>query len=96
MDRCALDNYLSYNVIASRQAVTPPPPPFSLSFAGGNMDVVDAEMPVAIMAENKSHAIGIGLTTMSTEDIAETNSGIGLELITALDDGLWNNPETTF
>ncbi|XP_037938604.1 malignant T-cell-amplified sequence 1 homolog [Teleopsis dalmanni] len=44
---------------------------------------------VAIMAEGKEHAIAIGVTTLSTEDIATVNKGIGVENLHYLNDGLW-------
>ena len=55
---------------------------------------VDAEMPVAIFAENKEHALAVGLTKMSTNDIREINKDIGVENVHYLNDGLWKN--TTF
>ncbi|CAK0773268.1 hypothetical protein CVIRNUC_004047 [Coccomyxa viridis] len=52
---------------------------------------VDAESPVAIFAENKDHAIAVGLTKMSTKDIREINKDIGVENVHYLNDGLWKN-----
>ena len=52
---------------------------------------VDAESPVAIFAENKEHAIAVGLTKMSTKDIREINKDIGVENVHYLNDGLWKN-----
>ena len=40
-----------------------------LTSPGGRMDDVPADTPVAIMAEGKEHAMGIGLTKMSTKDM---------------------------
>ncbi len=45
--------------------------------------------PVAIYAENKEHAMAIGITKMSTEDMRTINKGIGVELMHYLNDGLW-------
>lgn len=45
---------------------------------------------VALYAEGKASAAGIGLTKMSSEDIKSINKGIGVELITQLGDDLWN------
>jgi PUA domain protein len=42
------------------------------------------------MAEGKEHCVSIGITKMSTEDIAHVNKGIGIENIHFLCDGLWN------
>ena len=47
---------------------------------------------VAVMAEGKQHALGIGCMTMSSEDILKTNSGIGIDNLHYLNDGLWKLP----
>ena len=52
-----------------------------LTSPGGKMEDVEAGTPVAIMAEGKEHAMGIGLTTMSTSQIRSENKGIAIELI---------------
>lgn len=44
---------------------------------------------MAIYAEDKEHAMAVGLTTMSTADMREQNKGIGVELMHHLNDGLW-------
>lgn len=44
---------------------------------------------VAVMAEGKQHALAIGMTALSTADIAKINKGIGIENIHYLNDGLW-------
>ncbi|KAJ2619194.1 translation machinery-associated protein 20 [Coemansia sp. RSA 1290] len=44
---------------------------------------------VAIMAEGKQHALAIGITTMSTDEIKSINRGNGVDLITYLNDPLW-------
>jgi len=54
-------------------------------------DEVDKETPVAIYAENKEHALAIGYTSMSTEEIRTVNQGVGVETIHCLNDGLWKN-----
>ena len=38
----------------------------------------------------KEHALAIGKTLMSTEDITKKNKGIGVECYHYLNDGLWN------
>ena len=38
----------------------------------------------------KEHALGVGKTLMSTEDITKKNKGIGVECYHYLNDGLWN------
>ena len=45
---------------------------------------------VAVMAEGKDHALAIGKTVMSTQDITNKNKGIGVENYHYLNDGLWN------
>ncbi|KAJ9590237.1 hypothetical protein L9F63_016624, partial [Diploptera punctata] len=48
-----------------------------------------AKMTPAVMAEGKQHALAVGLTALSTEDIAKVNKGIGIENFHYLNDGLW-------
>ncbi|KAI0361887.1 hypothetical protein OH77DRAFT_1515225 [Trametes cingulata] len=61
--------------------------------AGGQLPppqaALPANTPVAIHAEGKEHAAGIGLTKMSTEDIRKVNKGVGVETVTYLGDDLW-------
>lgn len=45
--------------------------------------------PVAIYAEGKEHAMALGLTKLSTEEIRSVNKGIAVELMHHLNDGLW-------
>jgi malignant T-cell-amplified sequence len=60
---------------------------------GGDLPVsVSAEQPVAIYAEGKEHAMAIGLTKMSTDEIKSVNKGIAVENVHFLMDGLWQNP----
>ncbi|KAI1733193.1 PUA domain-containing protein [Ditylenchus destructor] len=44
---------------------------------------------VAIMAEGKQHAMAIGIMKASSADIREKNSGIAIDSIHYLGDGLW-------
>ncbi|KAL9254237.1 Malignant T-cell-amplified sequence 1-B-like protein [Drosera capensis] len=61
-----------------------------LTSPGGALDdEVEAERPVAIMAEGKQHALAIGFTKMSAKDIRAINKGIGVETLHYLNDGLW-------
>lgn len=53
---------------------------------------VEKETPVAIFAEDKEHAMAIGYTIMSTDEMAEVNKGIGVENLHYLNDGLWKTP----
>merc|ERR1712226_317257 len=60
-----------------------------LTSPGAKMNEAPAETIVAVMAEGKEHAVSVGVTKMSTGEIAETNKGIGIENIHYLNDGLW-------
>lgn len=50
---------------------------------------IEAESPVAIYVEGKEHAIAVGLTKMSTDQIAQLNKGVAVESVHFLMDGLW-------
>lgn len=61
-----------------------------LTSPGGRvLDDIESEQVVTIMAEDKQHALAIGLTKMSGKEIKEINKGIAVELIHYLNDGLW-------
>ncbi|GIX91317.1 malignant T-cell-amplified sequence 1 [Caerostris extrusa] len=60
-----------------------------LTSPGAKMTPVPKDTVVAIMAEGKEHALAVGLTSMTTDDIAKVNKGIGVENIHYLNDGLW-------
>lgn len=60
-----------------------------LTSPGAYMNKVDKGTVVAIMAEGKQNALAIGLTTLSTDDIAKVNKGVGVENCHYLNDGLW-------
>ncbi|XP_017787010.1 PREDICTED: malignant T-cell-amplified sequence 1 homolog [Nicrophorus vespilloides] len=60
-----------------------------LTSPGAKMTDVPKGTIVAIMAEGKDHALAIGITTLSTDDIAKVNKGIGVENCHYLNDGLW-------
>eukprot|EP00347_Sterkiella_histriomuscorum_P020347 403338157 len=60
-----------------------------LTSPGGNMEDVEAGEVVAIMAEGKEHAMGVGIMLMSSDEIRSQNKGIAIELIQFLTDGLW-------
>ena len=62
-----------------------------LTSSGATMhDEADEDEPVAIFAEGKEHALGVGTLLMSTEAIRAENKGIGVELCHHLGDGLWD------
>lgn len=60
-----------------------------LTSPGARMTKVGKDQIVAIMAEGKEHALAVGITKMSTEEILEKNKGIGVDNIHYLNDGLW-------
>lgn len=60
-----------------------------LTSPGAEMTVAGKGTVVAIMAEGKDNALAIGLTQLSTEDIAKINKGVGIENCHYLNDGLW-------
>ena len=60
-----------------------------LTSPGGRMDDVEVGEVVAIMAEGKEHAMGMGITFMSSDEIRTENKGIAIELIQFVNDGLW-------
>ncbi|KAI0078193.1 hypothetical protein K474DRAFT_1706740 [Panus rudis PR-1116 ss-1] len=64
-----------------------------MTSAGGYLPPADAALtagtPVAIHAEGKEHACGIGITKMSTEEMKKVNKGVGVETVTYLGDDLW-------
>ena len=48
-----------------------------------------AGTPVALHAEGKEHAVGIGILKLSTEEIKRVNKDVGVETVTYLGDDLW-------
>ncbi|VDP69310.1 unnamed protein product [Echinostoma caproni] len=60
-----------------------------LTSPGARMTQVPQGSVVAIMAEGKEHALAIGITSMSTDEILSVNKGIGVENVHYLNDGLW-------
>ncbi|PAA46869.1 hypothetical protein BOX15_Mlig000712g1, partial [Macrostomum lignano] len=60
-----------------------------LTTPGGRLSQVPASTVVAVMAEGKQHALAIGLTAMSADEIASKNKGVGIETVHCLNDGLW-------
>nr|CAB3263706.1 malignant T-cell-amplified sequence 1-like [Phallusia mammillata] len=45
---------------------------------------------IALYAEDKTHALAIGLMKMTPQDIIKVNKGIGIETVHYLNDGLWH------
>jgi malignant T-cell-amplified sequence len=64
-----------------------------LTSAGGYLppaeSALPAETPVAIFAEGKEHAVGVGITKMESEEMRKVNKGVGVETVTHLGDDLW-------
>ncbi|KAL1128943.1 hypothetical protein AAG570_013477 [Ranatra chinensis] len=60
-----------------------------LTSPGAKMTEAPKGTVVAVMAEGKQHALAVGITSMSTEDIAKVNKGVGVENCHYLNDGLW-------
>jgi PUA domain protein len=50
---------------------------------------VEENTPVAIYAEGKTHALAVGITKMSTDDIKAINKNVGVDTVHHLNDGLW-------
>ncbi|KAH7820781.1 putative malignant t cell amplified sequence 1 [Monocercomonoides exilis] len=83
VDRGAIKHILSGSDIMCRGLTSP----------GAKMEDVPAGTYVAIHAEGKEHAVGIGITTLSTEDIRAKNSGVGIQLLHHLGDALWTTTD---
>lgn len=61
-----------------------------LTSPGGKVpDEIESEQPVIIKAEDKEHALAIGMAKMSGKDIKTVNKGIAVETVHYLNDGLW-------
>ncbi|KAJ8895163.1 hypothetical protein PR048_000488 [Dryococelus australis] len=60
-----------------------------LTSPGAQMTPVIKGTIVAVMAEGKQHALAVGITALSTDEIAKVNKGIGIENYHYLNDGLW-------
>eukprot|EP00796_Vickermania_ingenoplastis_P004881 gene4881-3500_t len=64
-----------------------------LTSAGG---VVAPDIPagavIAIYIEGKNHAVAVGTTLLSSDEIKDKNEGVCIENVHHLGDGLWMNP----
>lgn len=64
-----------------------------LTSAGGYLPPANAALPagtpVAIFAEGKEHAVGVGITKLDTEEMRRVNKGVGVETTAYLGDDLW-------
>lgn len=85
MNRMQVDKGAIRFVLAGANIMCP-----GFTSPGGRLPVsIEAEQPVAIYAEGKQHAMAIGLTKMSTDQIKSVNKGIAVETVHYLMDGLW-------
>ncbi|KAI0290450.1 hypothetical protein BC826DRAFT_537486 [Russula brevipes] len=64
-----------------------------LTSAGGRLPPADAALPagtpVALEAEGKEFAVGVGITKLGTEEMKAVNKGVAVESITYVGDDLW-------
>lgn len=64
-----------------------------LTSKGGWLPPAEEDIPadrlVAMFAEGKEHAAGIGITKLSTEDMKRINKNVAVETLTYLGDDLW-------
>jgi len=51
-----------------------------------------ADTPVQVMAEGKVLPFAVGISKLSSEEIRTADSGVGVEILHTLGDGLWNTP----
>ncbi|XP_006458525.1 hypothetical protein AGABI2DRAFT_63358, partial [Agaricus bisporus var. bisporus H97] len=76
-------------VLAGAQIMCP-----GLTSKGGELppaeDALAAGTSVAVFAEGKEHAVAVGVTKLSTEEMRKANKGVGVETTTYLGDDLWN------
>lgn len=61
-----------------------------LTNENASMDNVEKGKIVAIYVKDHEHAVAIGVTTKSTEDIKTENEGVAVETIHFVGDGFWN------
>ncbi|KAF7304669.1 Translation machinery-associated protein 20 [Mycena kentingensis (nom. inval.)] len=65
-----------------------------LTSAGGYLPPAEQALsegtPVAIHAEGKEHAVGVGITKLGTEEMKKVNKGVAVETVTYLGDDLWS------
>lgn len=85
MPRMQVDKGATKFVLAGANIMCP-----GFTSPGGDLPIeLETEQPVAIYAEGKVHALAIGLTKMTTQDIKTINKGIAVETVHFLQDGLW-------
>jgi len=64
-----------------------------LTSAGGYLPPPEEALPkgtvVAVHAEGKEHAVGVGITELSTEEMRKVNKDVAVEIVAHLGDDLW-------
>lgn len=61
-----------------------------LTSAGATLgEGIQKDQIVAVMAEGKEHAMAIGLQKMSSDDIKTLNTGVAIDNVHFLNDGVW-------
>ena len=62
-----------------------------LTSAGGAVTPnLPTKAPVAITAEGKQHAMGIGVLTMTSDEIVTQNRGQAIEVVQYMNDSVWS------
>ncbi|KAA6395444.1 MAG: putative PUA domain protein [Streblomastix strix] len=79
VDRGAIKHILGGADVMCRGLTTP----------GAELSEFNEGAYVAIHAEGKQNALGVGISKMSSADIKKINSGVGIELLHYLGDALW-------
>lgn len=60
-----------------------------LTSPGAILTDAEEEAVVAVFAEGKTHALAIGIMSMSSDEIRSVNKNMGIENVHYLNDGLW-------
>ena len=85
MDKMQCDKGAIRHIFSGSNIMAP-----GLTSEGGNVaEHLEIGAAVAIMAEGKKHAMGIGFLKQSSADITKNSKGIAIELIEYLNDQLW-------
>eukprot|EP00923_Selenidium_pygospionis_P004369 GHVN01007008.1.p1 GENE.GHVN01007008.1~~GHVN01007008.1.p1 ORF type:complete len:108 (+),score=14.22 GHVN01007008.1:47-325(+) len=89
MPRMQIDRGGIHHVLNGANVMCP-----GLTSKGGRMEDVPTGTVVQITGEGKNpdHAIAIGITTLSTQEIRSINKGVCMTTLHYLDDGLWTTP----
>eukprot|EP00761_Pharyngomonas_kirbyi_P010534 gb/GECH01010554.1/.p1 GENE.gb/GECH01010554.1/~~gb/GECH01010554.1/.p1 ORF type:complete len:183 (+),score=36.69 gb/GECH01010554.1/:1-549(+) len=63
------------------------------SRGGKIFEELPADTPVAVMVEGKTLPVGIGVLSMSTQQIKSEDTGVGVKMMHHLGDALWDVPD---